>query len=162
MGRRAALSPTEEVLNWQSKNTLAQNEMLKQLDHKIDQVTSEVQHIKQTLTPLEKLYQDMVSHVQRLDKELRYMLATKQTGPEFNLKEQELRKVQKELDRINAEKQAPRPEWQPSSFSTLCPTLPSPSIPGSFVSSPFSFLSTDTNQPLSFFKYYSLELQKQK
>jgi hypothetical protein len=42
MGRRASLSPTEEVLNWQSKNALAQNDMLKQLDHKVDQVTSDV------------------------------------------------------------------------------------------------------------------------
>jgi hypothetical protein len=39
--------------------------------------------------------------------------------------------------------------------------LPSPTIPGSFSSSPFSFLSTDT-KPLTFFEYYSLDLQKQK
>jgi hypothetical protein len=48
--------------------------MLKRIDHKVDHVTTEVQTLKKSLTPLEKLYQDMVSQVQRLDKELRSML----------------------------------------------------------------------------------------
>jgi hypothetical protein len=52
MGRRTPLSPIEEVLNWQSKNALAQNDMLHNLDHKVDQVTTHVQTITQRLDPL--------------------------------------------------------------------------------------------------------------
>jgi hypothetical protein len=45
--------------------------MLIQIDQKVDHVNTEVQTLKHTITPLEKIYQDMVSKVHRLDQELR-------------------------------------------------------------------------------------------
>jgi predicted RNase H-like nuclease (RuvC/YqgF family) len=106
MRRRTPLRPIEEVLNCQSKNALAQNDMLKQIDHKVYYVTAEVQTLKKTLTPLEQMYQDMVSQVQLLDRELRTMIQANQFGSDFTVKEQEIQRLQKELDWIHQEKHA--------------------------------------------------------
>jgi predicted RNase H-like nuclease (RuvC/YqgF family) len=113
MGRRTVLSPTEEVLNWQSKNALAQNDLLMQIDQKINHVKREIQTLKKTITPLEKIYQDMVSQVHHLDKELRCILQENQFGLDFIVKEPEIRILQKELDRIHREKQAQQQKQVP-------------------------------------------------
>jgi hypothetical protein len=103
-GRRVLLSLTDEVLNWQSKQALAQNHMLTRIDLKVDHIAVEVQTLKQNINPLNKLYQEKVAKVQNLDKDLKSMVQENYFGPEFNTKEHEPRRLQKEHNRINREK----------------------------------------------------------
>jgi hypothetical protein len=126
-GRRSPLNLTDEVLNWQTQNAPVQNRLLIQIDQKVDHVTAEVQTLKQTLTPLEQMYQDMVNRVQQHHKELCLMLQHQYHGPEFNQKERELRNLQKELDMIHQQnKRQSMPPKNP--LSTFCPHFPTPSL----------------------------------
>jgi hypothetical protein len=71
------------------------------------------------------MYQDMVNRVQQLDKELKLMLQYRYHGPEFQMKERELRNLQRELEQIHQQKQQPP---HPNHFSTYSPFFPTPSI----------------------------------
>jgi hypothetical protein len=82
--------------------------MLKQIDHKVDHVGAEVHF---------------------LDKELRQMIQENQFGSEFMTKEQEIRNMQKELDRIHKEKSAQQHQVPSGSiFSQFGPSFPSPTL----------------------------------
>ena len=165
-GRRSSLTQSEEVLNWQSKNALVQNQMLQQIDQKVDHVSNEVTTLKQSITPLEQLYQSMLSRVQQLDQDLRRMIQTKHFGSEFDHKEKEIRSLQKEIDRIDKEKRfGPPPPLSQSIFSHYGPTFSSPFLPSSPppTTTPFLYSSySPESKPMSFFEKYSLELQEQR
>ena len=101
----------EVVLNWQTQNASAQNQALHHLGKKIDKVTS---HVSQTETKvdtihawLQQIYSNLQNQISELDINLRTMINNRIWGPEFNKKEAEIRHLNVELARIDADKSQP-------------------------------------------------------
>ncbi|KAH9752095.1 hypothetical protein KPL71_014558 [Citrus sinensis] len=90
--------PFESVLNWQTQN----------IETKVDSITAQMQQI----------YQNLQSRISQLDSELRAMLAHRYSGPEFDQKEREIRRLKAELAQIESEKQRP-------TLFTTSPPIPS-------------------------------------
>ncbi|KAH9649352.1 hypothetical protein KPL70_025947 [Citrus sinensis] len=114
----------EAVLNWQTKNTNAQNHTLQQLGKKIDRVATQVSQTETKVdsisSRLDQMYIHLQDRISELDADLRRMINNHIWGPEFNKKEAEVRKLKAELSRIDAEK------TRPSFFTQSQPTPVSP------------------------------------
>ncbi|KAH9680080.1 hypothetical protein KPL71_026410 [Citrus sinensis] len=79
-----------------------------QIETKVDSITAQMQQI----------YQNLQSRISQLDSELRAMLAHRYSGPEFDQKEREIRRLKAELAQIESEKQRP-------TLFTTSPPIPS-------------------------------------
>ncbi|KAH9686179.1 hypothetical protein KPL70_014272 [Citrus sinensis] len=101
----------EAVLNWQTKNANAQNHTLQQLGKKIDRVATQVSQTETKVdsisSRLDQMYIHLQDRISELDADLRRMINNHIWGPEFNIKEAEIRKLKAELSRIDAEKTRP-------------------------------------------------------
>ncbi|KAH9780507.1 hypothetical protein KPL71_008106 [Citrus sinensis] len=114
--------PFESVLNWQTQNARAQNDTLLHLNSKVENISLRTEQIETKVdsitAQMQQIYQNLQSRISQLDSELRAMLAHRYSGPEFDQKEREIRRLKAELAQIESEKQRP-------TFFTTSPPIPS-------------------------------------
>ncbi|KAH9680105.1 hypothetical protein KPL71_026418 [Citrus sinensis] len=114
--------PFESVLNWQTQNARAQNDTLLHLNSKVENIslrTGQIETKVDSITAqMQQIYQNLQSRISQLDSELRAMLAHRYSGPEFDQKEREIRRLKAELAQIESEKQRP-------TLFTTSPHIPS-------------------------------------
>ncbi|KAH9780554.1 hypothetical protein KPL71_008122 [Citrus sinensis] len=130
--------PFEAVLNWQTQNARVQNASLTSLHSKVDQIAHRSSAVETRVTSLSdqltNLYNSLHAKVAQLDCDLRAMIARGDNSYEFTRKEQEIRQLQAEIARINADNQrrqavhtAP-PSYFPTEpyhpLGSLFPTIP--------------------------------------
>ncbi|KAK1556718.1 hypothetical protein Q3G72_010738 [Acer saccharum] len=129
-------SQAEQVLNWHTQNAEAQNKVLSSIDQKIDKVNNRVKTQDQHLLSMDKVFRDMYSDLQtriaKLDTDLHRYINQGYNGPEFNLKEREIRQLKTQLDQMNRDRihsattsSYQKPYTQPF-FSTSPPYSPPP------------------------------------
>ncbi|KAH9697710.1 hypothetical protein KPL71_023722 [Citrus sinensis] len=89
--------PFESVLNWQTQNARAQNDTLLHLNSKVENISLRTEQIETKVdsitAQLQQIYQNHQSRISQLDSELRAMLAHRYSGPEFDQKEREIRRL---------------------------------------------------------------------
>ncbi|KAH9769557.1 hypothetical protein KPL71_012048 [Citrus sinensis] len=114
--------PFESVLNWQTQNAKAQNDTLLHLNSKVENISLRTEQIETKVdsitAQMQQIYQNLQSRISQLDSELRAMLAHRYSGPEFDQKEREIRRLKAELAQIESEKQRP-------TLFTTSPPIPS-------------------------------------
>ncbi|KAH9769402.1 hypothetical protein KPL71_011984 [Citrus sinensis] len=114
--------PFESVLNWQTQNARAQNDTLLHLNSKVENISLRTEQIETKVdsiaAQMQQIYQNLQSRISQLDSELRAMLAHRYSGPEFDQKEREIRRLKAELAQIESEKQRP-------TLFTSSPPIPS-------------------------------------
>ncbi|KAH9752137.1 hypothetical protein KPL71_014580 [Citrus sinensis] len=114
--------PFESVLNWQTQNARAQNDTLLHLNSKVEHISLRTEQIEtkadSITAQMQQIHQNLHSRIGQLDSELRAMLAHRYTGPEFDQKEREIRRLKAELAQIESEKQRP-------TLFTTSPPIPS-------------------------------------
>ncbi|KAH9782950.1 hypothetical protein KPL71_009129 [Citrus sinensis] len=114
--------PFESVLNWQTQNARAQNDTLLHLNSKVENISLRTEQIEKKVdsitAQMQQIYQNLQSRISQLDSELRAMLAHRYSGPEFDQKEREIRRLKAELAQIESEKQRP-------TLFTTSPPIPS-------------------------------------
>ncbi|KAH9765512.1 hypothetical protein KPL70_001895 [Citrus sinensis] len=114
--------PFESVLNWQTQNARAQNDTLLHLNSKVENISLRIEQIETKVdsitAQMQQIYQNLQSRISQLDSELRAMLAHRYSGPEFDQKEREIRRLKAELAQIESEKQRP-------TLFTTSPPIPS-------------------------------------
>ncbi|KAH9697730.1 hypothetical protein KPL71_023729 [Citrus sinensis] len=114
--------PFESVLNWQTQNARAQNDTLLHLNSKVENISLRTEQIETKVdsitAQMQQIYQNLQSKISQLDSELRAMLAHRYSGPEFDQKEREIRRLKAELAQIESEKQRP-------TLFTTSPPIPS-------------------------------------
>ncbi|KAH9697817.1 hypothetical protein KPL71_023772 [Citrus sinensis] len=101
--------PFEAVLNWQTQNARVQNASLTSLHSKVDQIAHRSSAVEIRVTSLSdqltNLYNSLHAKVAQLDRDLRAMIARGDNSYEFTRKEQEIRQLQAEIARIDADNQ---------------------------------------------------------
>ncbi|KAH9671209.1 hypothetical protein KPL70_017273 [Citrus sinensis] len=101
--------PFEAVLNWQTQNARDQNASLTSLHSKVDQIAHRSSAVETRVTSLSdqltNLYNSLHTKVAQLDRDLRAMIARGDNSHEFTRKEQEIRQLQAEIARIDADNQ---------------------------------------------------------
>ncbi|KAH9716937.1 hypothetical protein KPL71_021642 [Citrus sinensis] len=101
--------PFEAVLNWQTQNARIQNASLTSLHSKVDQIAHRSSAVETRVTSLSyqltNLYNSLDAKVAQLDRDLRAMIARDDNSYEFTRKEQEIRQLQAEIARIDADNQ---------------------------------------------------------
>ncbi|KAH9657962.1 hypothetical protein KPL70_023291 [Citrus sinensis] len=101
--------PFEAVLNWQTQNARVQNASLISLHSKVDQIAHRSSAVETRVTSLSdqltNLYNSLHTKVAQLDRDLRAMIARGDNSHEFTRKEQEIRQLQAEIARIDADNQ---------------------------------------------------------
>ncbi|KAH9697803.1 hypothetical protein KPL71_023763 [Citrus sinensis] len=101
--------PFEAVLNWQTQNARVQNASLTSLHSKVDQIAHRSSAVETRVTSLSdqltNLYNSLHAKVAQLDRDLRSMIARGDNSYEFTQKEQEIRQLQAEIARIDADNQ---------------------------------------------------------
>ncbi|KAH9780682.1 hypothetical protein KPL71_008170 [Citrus sinensis] len=114
--------PFESVLNWQTQNARVQNDTLLHLNSKVENISLRTEQIETKVdsitAQMQQIYQNLQSRISQLDSKLRAMLAHRYSGPEFDQKEREIRRLKAELAQIESEKQRP-------TFFTTSPPIPS-------------------------------------
>ncbi|KAH9780637.1 hypothetical protein KPL71_008149 [Citrus sinensis] len=114
--------PFESVLNWQTQNARAQNDTLLHLNSKVENISLRTEQIETKVdsiaAQMQQIYQNLQSRISQLDSELRAMLAHRYSGPEFDQKEREIRRLKAELAQIESERQRP-------TLFTSSPPIPS-------------------------------------
>ncbi|KAH9780478.1 hypothetical protein KPL71_008092 [Citrus sinensis] len=114
--------PFESVLNWQTQNARAQNDTLLHLNSKVENISLRTEQIETKVdsitAQMQQIYQNLQSRISQLDSELRAMLAHRYSGPEFDQKEREIRRLKAKLAQIESEKQRP-------TLVTTSPPIPS-------------------------------------
>ncbi|KAH9780651.1 hypothetical protein KPL71_008159 [Citrus sinensis] len=114
--------PFESVLNWQTQNARAQNDTLLHLNSKVENISLRTEQIETKVdsiaAQMQQIYQNLQSRISQLDSELRAMLAHRYSGPEFDQKEREIRRLKAELAQIESEQQRP-------TLFTTSPPIPS-------------------------------------
>jgi predicted nucleic acid-binding Zn-ribbon protein len=149
-GKLKPLTQAEEVLNWQSENLVAQNDILQNLDKRIDKITEKMDETDESLKVLsqkmQKHYRNLKAQVSQLDHDLRKMLEEKTFGKNFDQKEREIKRLQGQVKEIDDFLKASKdikpkpiedPLFNPPVFPTYFtqPERPSPFYP-SYASSP--------------------------
>ncbi|KAH9716962.1 hypothetical protein KPL71_021650 [Citrus sinensis] len=113
--------PFESVLNWQTQNARAQNDTLLHLHSKVEKISLRTDQIETKVdsitVQMQQIHQNLLSRIGQLDSELRTMHAHRYSGPEFDQKEREIRRLKTELAQIESEKQSP------TLFTTTPPIL---------------------------------------
>ncbi|KAH9680083.1 hypothetical protein KPL71_026411 [Citrus sinensis] len=101
--------PFEAVLNWQTQNARVQNASLTSFHSKVDQIAHRSSVVETRVTSLSdqltNLYNSLHAKVAQLDRDLRAMIARGDNSYEFTRKEQEIRQLQAEIARIDADNQ---------------------------------------------------------
>ncbi|KAH9657947.1 hypothetical protein KPL70_023285 [Citrus sinensis] len=101
--------PFEAVLHWQTQNARVQNASLTSLHSKVDQIAHRSSAVETRVTSLSdqltNLYNSLHTKVAQLDRDLRAMIARGDNSHEFTRKEQEIRQLQAEIARIDADNQ---------------------------------------------------------
>ncbi|MCH85326.1 polyprotein-like, partial [Trifolium medium] len=120
-GKLKPLSQAEEVLNWQSKNMIAQNDSLQSLNEKIVKTTERIEETEENLKILsknmQKYYRDLKAQISQLNQDLRTMPREQLFGTTFNQKEREMKNLKKQVkeldDIIKAFKESKEPQQKP-------------------------------------------------
>ncbi|KAI5428511.1 hypothetical protein KIW84_033480 [Lathyrus oleraceus] len=149
-GKLKPLTQAEEVLNWQSENMVFQNEILQNLDKRMDKITEKIdetdEYLKVLSQKLHKHYRSLKAQVSQLDHDLRQMLEERTFGKTFDQKEREIINPQGQVKEIDdflraSHERKPNPVknsfFDPPTFLTYFkqPEKPSPFYPA-YVSSP--------------------------
>jgi len=104
-GRHQPLSQAEEVLNWHTENSRAQNAMLQRIDAKVDKITTNLEANDQKLqhlsTTLQKHYRESKKKIALIEEKLQEMLDARTWGEEFVTKERELRHLKEEVRQMD-------------------------------------------------------------
>ncbi|CAK8566538.1 unnamed protein product [Lathyrus sativus] len=99
------LTQAEEVLNWQSENMVSQNEILQNLDKKVDKIAEKIDKTDEDLKVLsqkmQKHYRSLKAQVSQLDRDLWQMLEERAFGKTFDQKEREIRSLQSQVKEID-------------------------------------------------------------
>ncbi|XP_058003729.1 uncharacterized protein LOC131180130 [Hevea brasiliensis] len=134
-GQITPITQAEEVLNWQTKNATVQNKALQRIDSKIDQVLTRTQHVDQKIDSFtvfaQNMYKDLQGRITQLDRDLKALIQQRRFGVEFNQKEQEIRRLKKQLAQVEADLH--KPTEAPVSYNPFSPfsaqTTPNPFLP---------------------------------
>ncbi|XP_024039317.1 class E vacuolar protein-sorting machinery protein hse1-like [Citrus clementina] len=114
--------PFESVLNWQTQNARAQNDTLLHINSKVKKISLRTEQLEMKVdsitTQMQQIHQNILSRIAQLDSELRTMLAQRYSGPEFDEKEREIKRLKAELVQIESDKQRP-------TLFTTSPLIPS-------------------------------------
>ncbi|KAH9724757.1 hypothetical protein KPL70_007611 [Citrus sinensis] len=101
---------------------MAQNDTLLHLNSKVENISLRTEQIETKVdsitAQMQQIYQNLQSRISQLDSELRAMLAHRYSGPEFDQKEREIRRLKAKLAQIESEKQRP-------TLFTTSPPIPS-------------------------------------
>ncbi|KAH9752192.1 hypothetical protein KPL71_014608 [Citrus sinensis] len=101
---------------------MAQNDTLLHLNSKVENISLRTEQIETKVdsitAQMQQIYQNLQSRISQLDSELQAMLAHRYSGPEFDQKEREIRRLKAELAQIESEKQRP-------TLFTTSPPIPS-------------------------------------
>ncbi|CAK8532514.1 unnamed protein product [Lathyrus sativus] len=104
-GKLKPLTQAEEVLNWQSENMVSQNEILLNLDKKVDKIAEKRDETDEDLKVLsqkmQKHYKSLKAQVSQLDQDLWQMLEERAFGKTFDQKEREIRSLQSQVKDID-------------------------------------------------------------
>ncbi|KDP34893.1 hypothetical protein JCGZ_09181 [Jatropha curcas] len=128
-GKLAPLSPSEEVLNWQTSNAVVQNLYLKNIDGKLNQALTKTNQLDSRVSSfqqeVQQMHSSLVYSISKLDKDLHFILATNPTSPLFYEKEKEIQKLQQQLREIERDLYSPSPPTiHPMTFPFTLPSLP--------------------------------------
>ncbi|CAI8595172.1 unnamed protein product [Vicia faba] len=149
-GKLKPLTQAEEVLNWQSENMISQNDILQNLDKKVDKIAERIDetddYLKVLSQKMQKHYRSLKAQVSQLDRDLRQMLEERTFGKNFDQKEREIRNLQGQVKEIDdflraSHERKPKPVenlfLDPPTFPTYFkrPERPSPFFP-TYVTSP--------------------------
>jgi len=89
----------EEVLNWQTTNSLAQNNLLKVIEKKVDKMTEAFQYqLNQMSVKIQKAYAETKQKIEALEKEMEKK--AERSFHENSRREQELQKLRKQVFEI--------------------------------------------------------------
>ncbi|KDP35796.1 hypothetical protein JCGZ_10432 [Jatropha curcas] len=127
-GNLQPLSPSKEVLNWQTSNAVVQNQYLKKIDVKLNQALKKNDHLTSTVSSFcqeaQQMHSDLVQKISKLDKELNFLIETNPSSPLFYEKEKEIRQLRRQVEQIEKDKILQSPASPPSLPFPY--TLPSP------------------------------------
>ncbi|KAH9763339.1 hypothetical protein KPL70_001133 [Citrus sinensis] len=103
--------PFESVLNWQTQNARAQNDTLLNINSKVEKINLQTEQLETKVdsitAQMQQIHQNLLSRITQLDFELRTMPAQHDSGPKFDQKEKEIRRLKAELAQIESDKQRP-------------------------------------------------------
>lgn len=125
-GNLSTLSQGEEVLNWQTQNSICQNQLLNKIDKKVSDLKVSFEEKAPVMSKLDRIFEDMKQRAADLDQELRYMIKH-HISHGFDERDREIKKLTKEIREITErrEKQASLELMKarsPSRFSYLEPS----------------------------------------
>ncbi|GMN19044.1 hypothetical protein TIFTF001_049884 [Ficus carica] len=117
------VAPAEAVLNWQSENLIAQNKVLRKIDHKLSQVDSKIDQSNIVLMRSQTILERLESRIQMLHQELQSLAMTSSFSSRlFAEKEAEMRSLQTQLTAL--QKQAYSGFTAPSEVPWRFTTMP--------------------------------------
>ncbi|GMN67565.1 hypothetical protein TIFTF001_036628, partial [Ficus carica] len=116
------VAPAEAILNWQSENLIAQNKVLRKIDHKLSQVDSKIDQSNIGLIRSQTILERLESQIQMLHRELQSLAMTSSFSSRlFAEKEAEMKSLQTQLTAL--QKQAysgfTAPNEVPWRFTTM-------------------------------------------
>lgn len=104
-GKLKHLTQAEEVLNWQLENMVSQNEILQNLDKKVDKIAEKIdetdEYLKVLSQKMNKYYRSLEVKVSQLDRDLRQMLEEITFGKYFDQKEREIKSLEGQVKEID-------------------------------------------------------------
>ncbi|GMN28397.1 hypothetical protein TIFTF001_047885, partial [Ficus carica] len=117
------VTPAEAVLNWQSENLIAQNKVLRKIDHKLSQVDSKIDQSNSALMRSQTILERLESQIQMLHRELQSLAMTSSFSSRlFAEKEAEMKSLQTQLTAL--QKQAYSGFTAPSEVPWRFTTMP--------------------------------------
>ncbi|KDP33111.1 hypothetical protein JCGZ_13555 [Jatropha curcas] len=129
-GNLQPISPSEEVLNWQTSNVVVQNNYLKNIDGKLNQALKKNDHLASSVSSFrqeaQQMHDDLLRRISKLDKELNFLIETNPSSPLFNEKEREIRLLRRQVEEIERHRilqppvpppEPPKPSRRPASSS---------------------------------------------
>ncbi|CAJ1851051.1 unnamed protein product [Sphenostylis stenocarpa] len=101
-GSKKPISQAEEVLNWQSKNALAQNSLLQKIERKMDKIELSIEkEIGGMNSRLQKHYTELKEKRERLEEETRKIKETRRFNNLLIEKERELQKTRDNMKNLS-------------------------------------------------------------
>ncbi|CAJ1969407.1 unnamed protein product [Sphenostylis stenocarpa] len=100
-GSKKPISQAEEVLNWQTKNALAQNSLLQKIERKMDRIELSIEkEIGGMNSRLQKHYAELKEKIERLEEETRKIKETRRFNNLLIEKERELQKTREQYEEL--------------------------------------------------------------
>ena len=95
------LTQSEEVLNWQTENSLAQNSLLTKINQKVDSLmTAMDQRLETLLEKLQKYYKETKAKIEVLEMEIQQLPVQNIHDEAFDQREKELQKLSHPIEEL--------------------------------------------------------------